>query len=89
MAKKKPEKKKTPSPAPKGKKKADMSKQEIEQRLMEENRKQVIACQQELAKVIQPVLDKYQCQLDISVTLRQGQIIPNLGVIPRPPAPTG
>ena len=65
-----------------------MSKQEIEQRLMEENRKQVMACQQELARVIQPVLDKYQCQLDISITLRQGQIIPNLGVVPRPPGQT-
>ncbi len=45
--------------------------------LQKEREERVKACQAE----IQAALDKYRCTLDVSVTLRAGQVIPQVQVV--------
>ena len=51
--------------------------------LLERTKKQVADCIMELNGTINEVLNKHQCVLDVSVTVRQGSITPNVGVLPR------
>lgn len=51
--------------------------------LSERTKKQVDDCTKELNRVINETLNKHQCILDVSMTIRQGSIIPNIGVLPR------
>lgn len=50
---------------------------ELERQLQAFHKEQVKKCNDE----IEEVMKKYNCQFDISVVLRQGQIIPRLGII--------
>ena len=59
------------------------STKEIRQKLQEETQKQIVLCGQEINAAIKPILEKYQFKLDISIILRQNQVIPQLGVIPK------
>lgn len=63
--------------------KSEATVNDIEKKLQEVREQQVRMCTQEIDKAIAPILDKYNCQLDISIILRQGQVIPQLGVIPK------
>ena len=51
--------------------------------LSERTKKQIVDCTVELNRVINEVLNKHQCVLDVSVTVRQGSITPNIVVLPR------
>lgn len=53
---------------------------DITQQIEKMRRQQTEVCLRELDAAIRPILRKYNCQLDISIVLRQGQIIPRLGV---------
>ncbi len=59
------------------------TKEQLQQELKEYTAKQVNLCQQEVVAAINPILDKYQCQIDVSVTLRSGQVIPSWNIVPR------
>ena len=66
-------------------KKKEMKTEELRKILSEKTKEQIKECTNELHKEMNKILDKYQCSLDISMTLRQGSIISNIGVIPRTP----
>lgn len=63
--------------------KSEATVNDIEKKLQEVREQQVRMCTQEIDKAIAPILDKYNCKFDISIILRQGQVIPQLGVIPK------
>lgn len=56
---------------------------DVQKKLKQVQQEQSRLCMQEIDRVITPILNKYNCQLDISIILRQGQVIPQLGVIPK------
>ena len=61
--------------------KSEVTVNDIEKKLQEVRKQQARMCIQELDKAITLILAKYKCQLDISVVLKAGQVIPRLGVI--------
>jgi len=63
--------------------KKEMKTEELRKMLSIKTEEQIKECTKELHEAINKILDKYQCILDVSITLRQGSIIPNIGVIPR------
>jgi hypothetical protein len=63
--------------------KKEMKTEELRRMLSIKTEEQINECTKELQEAMNKVLDKHQCTLDISITLRQGSIIPNIGVIPR------
>lgn len=67
----------------KNNKKDSKSKEQLQQELREYMTKQVNLCRQEVVAAINPILDKYQCQVDVSITLRSGQVIPSWNIVPR------
>lgn len=56
---------------------------DVQNKLKQVQQEQAKICMQEIDRAITPILNKYNCQLDISVILRQNQVIPQLGVIPK------
>ena len=62
-----------------------VSKDELAQMLRQEMDRTIQACRKELDEANKKILDKYQCDLDISVTVTARGNIPNLTVVPRPP----
>jgi len=69
--------------------KKEMKTEELRKMLSIKTEEQIRECTKELHEVINKILDKHQCMLDISITLRQGSIVPNIGVIPRTPQQNG
>ena len=63
--------------------KKEIKTEELQKMLSIKTEEQINKCTNELYEAINKILDKHQCVLDISITLRQGSIIPNIGVIPR------
>jgi uncharacterized protein YejL (UPF0352 family) len=68
--------------------KETMKTEELRKMLSIKTDEQINECTKELQEAINKVLDKHQCTLDISITLRQGSVVPNIGVIPRTPQQT-
>lgn len=64
-------------------KKETMKTEDLRKMLSAKTDEQVKECTKELYEAMNKILDQHQCMLDISITLRQGSIIPNIGVIPR------
>lgn len=62
-----------------------VSKEELRQMLDREMQKQIQACRKELDEANKVILDKYQCDLEVSVTLTARGNIPSIAVVPRPP----
>ena len=60
-------------------------KEELAQMLRQEMDKQIKACRQELDEANKKILDKYQCDLEISVMVTSRGNFPNIAVVPRPP----
>ena len=60
-----------------------VSKEQLHQMLNQEMQKQIAACRQELDKVNEEILDKYECDLEITMTLTPRGNIPNISVVPR------
>lgn len=69
--------------------KKEMKTEDLRRMLSEKTEEQIKNCTKELHESINKILDKHQCMLDISITLRQGSVIPNIGVIPRSPTNNG
>ena len=62
-----------------------VSKEQLHKMLNDEMQKQIQACRKELDEANKKILDKYQCDLEISVTVTARGNIPNIVVVPRPP----
>ena len=62
-----------------------LSKEELRRMFDEQMQKQIAACRKELDEANKKILDKYQCDLDLSVTVTARGNIPNISVVPRPP----
>jgi len=56
---------------------------QLQQKLKVETEKRVFLCRRELVAAMNPILDKHNCNLDISIVLKSGQVIPGWGVVPR------
>lgn len=69
--------------------KKEMKTEDLRKMLTEKTQEQINECTKELHETMNKILDKHQCMLDISLTLRQGSIVPNIGVIPRTPTNNG
>jgi signal transduction histidine kinase len=69
--------------------KEEMKTEELRRMLSIKTEEQIKNCTKELHETINKILDKHKCMLDISITLRQGSIVPNIGVIPRVPQQNG
>ena len=65
--------------------KAGVSKEQLRQMLNQEMQKQIAACRKELDESNKVILNKYQCDLEVSVTVTARGNIPNIAVVPRPP----
>lgn len=63
--------------------KKEIKTKELRKMLSIKTEEQINECTKELQEAMNKILDKHQCILDISITLRQGSIVPNIGVIPR------
>ena len=66
--------------------KGGVSKEQLRQMLNQEMQKQIAACRKELDEANKKILDKYQCDLEVSVTVTARGNIPNITVVPRPPS---
>jgi len=62
-----------------------MKKRELYELITKEMRKQIKACRKELDESNKVILDKYQCALEVTMTLTPRGNIPNISVVPRPP----
>ena len=62
-----------------------MKKRELYELITKEMRKQINACRKELDESNKVILDKYQCDLEVTMTLTPRGNIPNISVVPRPP----
>lgn len=63
-----------------------VSKEELTQMLNQEMQKQIAACRAELDKAQKEILDKYQCDLEVTMVLTARGNIPRITVVPRPPS---
>ena len=62
-----------------------VTKEELAQMFREEMDRTIQACRKELDESNKRILDKYQCDLEITMTLTPRGNIPNISVVPRPP----
>ena len=62
-----------------------MKKEQLHEMITKEMRRQVQACRKELDESNKRVLDKYQCDLEVTMTLTPRGNIANISVVPRPP----
>ena len=62
-----------------------VSKEELTQMFKEQMDNTIRACRQELDEANKVILDKYQCDLEVSITITPRGNIPNISVVPRPP----
>lgn len=62
-----------------------VSKEELHQLLNQEMQKQIAACGKELDESNKKILDKYQCDLEVSVTVTARGNRTNISIVPRPP----
>lgn len=65
------------------KKETVVSKEELRQMLSKQIQEQVVGCQKELNEAHEKILNKYQCKLEISMTLTPRGNVPNIAVVPR------
>ena len=62
-----------------------VSKEELAQMFKEQMDNTIRECREELDESNKRILDKYQCDLEITMTLTPRGNIPNISVVPRPP----
>lgn len=62
-----------------------VTKEELAQMFKEEMDRTIRACRKELDEANKKILDKYQCDLEVSVTVTARGNIPNISIVPRPP----
>lgn len=62
-----------------------VTKEELAQMFKQEMDRTIQACRKELDESNKRILDKYQCDLEITMTLTPRGNIPNISVVPRPP----
>lgn len=55
-----------------------MDTKEARAAIEQERRERIEACSRDIAEVLQ----SHRCRLDVSVLLREGQILPQIGVVP-------
>lgn len=67
------------------KKGPSVSKEELAQMFKAEMDRTIQACRKELDESNKLILDKYQCDLEVTMTLTPRGNIPNISVVPRPP----
>jgi len=60
-----------------------VSKEELHQMLNEEMQKQIQACRKEWNEASKRILDKYQCELEVSILITSRRNIPRLTIVPR------
>ena len=60
-----------------------VSKEELHQMLNEQTQKQLLACREEWNEASKRILDKYQCELEVSMLVTAGGNIPRLTIVPR------
>lgn len=66
-----------------------MKKDQLYELITGEMRRQVKACRKEIDESNKRILDKYQCDLEVTITLTPRGNIPNISVVPRPPKQEG
>ena len=66
-----------------------MKKERLHEMITKEMRRQVQACREEIDKSNKVILDKYQCDLEVRITITPHGNIPNISVVPRPPKQEG
>jgi len=59
------------------------SKEELRQMLSEETQKQLLVCREEWNEASKRILDKYQCELEVSMLVTSQRNIPRLTIVPR------
>ena len=62
-----------------------ISKEELAQMFKEQMDNTIRECREELDESNKRILDKYQCDLEVTMTLTPRGNIPNITVVPRPP----
>ena len=62
-----------------------VSKEELAKMFREEMDRTIEACRKELYESNKRILEKYQCNLEVTMTLTPRGNIPNISVVPRPP----
>ena len=62
-----------------------VTREELAQMFKEEMDNTIRECRQELDESNKRILDKYQCDLEVTMTLTPRGNIPNISVVPRPP----
>lgn len=66
--------------------KGGVSKEQLRQMLNQEMQKQIAACRQEIEESNKKILDKFQCDMEVSVTVTARGNFPNISIVPRPPS---
>ena len=62
-----------------------VSKEELAQMFKAQMDNTIRECREELDESNKRILDKYQCDLEVTMTLTPRGNIPNISVVPRPP----
>ena len=62
-----------------------ISKEDLARMFKEQMDATIQACREELDESNKLILDKYQCDLEVTMTLTPRGNIPNISVVPRPP----
>ena len=62
-----------------------MKRERFYEMITKEMQKQVRACREEIDRSNKVILDKYQCDLEVRITITPNGNIPNIAVVPRSP----
>jgi len=62
-----------------------ITKEELSRMFKEQMDATIQACRKEIDESNKLILDKYQCDLEVTMTLTPRGNIPNISVVPRPP----